>query len=131
METYELEEKVRAALVGNEDLMNVLPLGEKSIYHRVAPAVDPARYPILVYSPISDVPILAGDDIEIAHRVTIRIHVIVSHKRYAVDEFNFLTACKLVKSIMADLGFSRRQTTPFVDDGEVLGVFDFVKGVAY
>ena len=127
METYELEEKIFATLIGNAELMNVLPLGEKSIFHRIAPAGEPARYPILVYAPISDVPILSGDDEEFAHRVTIRIHVIVSQKRFALDEHNFKTACKLVRKIMAGLGFYRRQTTPFVAEGEVMGVMDFCK----
>lgn len=129
METYELESEVRAALIGNADLMAVLPNGANGIYHYIAPAADPTRYPIIVYSPISDVPIQAGDNREQAHRVTIRIHVIASQKRYAADETKFITACRLVKEIMTGLHFFRRQTVPFVNDGKIMRIFDFVKGV--
>lgn len=129
METYELEEAVRTALIGNADLMAVLPKGVNAIYHLVAPTVDQARYPIIVYSPISDVPELNGDNREIAHRVTIRIHVIASQKRFDADENNFITACRLVKDIMAGLHFSRRQTIPFCDDGKVMRIIDFVRRV--
>lgn len=129
METYELENAVRAAFVDSEELMAVVPNGEKGIYHYVAPSTAPSRYPIIVYSPISDVPAVSGDNREIAHRVTIRIHVIASQKKFAVEEQNFLTACKQVKAIMASLGFVRRQTTPFVDDGKTMMIFDFIKGV--
>lgn len=129
METYELENEIRAAFVGNENLMKVLPLGERAIFHHAAPTVDPKRYPIIVYSPISDVPALNGDNREIAHRVTIRIHVIAAQKRFEADEKNFTAACKLVKEIMTGLNFARRQTTPFIDDGKIMSVIDFVKGV--
>lgn len=129
METYELENEVRAALIGNAELMDVLPNGANAIYHYVAPAVNPSRYPIIVYSPISDVPALAGDNREVAHHVTIRIHVIAEQKRFAADESNFITACRLVKNIMEDLGFVRRQTTPYSEDGKLMKIFDFVKGV--
>lgn len=129
METFELESEVRNALIGNSALMAVLPNGANAIYHLVAPSADPSRYPIIVYSPISDVPALNGDNRERAHRVTIRIHVIASQKRFTLDEQNFVTACKIVKGIMLDLGFSRRQTIPFVDDGKIMRIFDFVRGV--
>lgn len=131
METYELEKEVRAALIGNAELMNVLPLGENAVYHHVAPSADPSRYPIIVYSPISDVPALAGDNRELAHRVTIRIHVIAAQKRFKADEQNFLTACRLVRNIMEDTGFFRQQTTPFNDDGKIMNIFDFVKAGEY
>ena len=129
METVDLEEEVRSALIGNADLMAVLPNGENGIYHYVAPSADPTRYPIIVYSPISDVPAIHGDNREIAHRVTIRIHIIAAQKRSRVDEYNFVMACRLIREIMQSLGFARRQTIPFLDDGKVMRIFDFVKGV--
>jgi len=124
-----LENGVYAALTSNAELLDVLPLREKAIYHYVAPSADPKRYPIIVYSPISDVPALNGDNREIAHRVTIRIHVIEAQRRDDDEEQNFITACRLVKNIMEDIGFVRRQTTPFSDDGKIMRIFDFVKGV--
>ena len=129
METHELENEVYAALTGNVELLDVLPLREKAIYHYAAPSADPKRYPIIVYSTISDVPALAGDNREVAHRVTIRIHVIAALRRTETDKQNFIAACRLVKNIMEDLGFVRRQTTPFVDDGKLMNIYDFVKGV--
>ena len=129
METYELENEVRTALIGNAELINVLPLGSKAIYHNVAPSVEPKRYPIIVYSPISDVPSLAGDNREVARRVTIRIHVIASQKRYEADENNFINACRLVNQIMTGLNFVRRQTVPYNEDGKIMKIFDFVGGV--
>lgn len=129
METYELEEEIYAALIGNAELMAVLPSGANSIYHHVAPAVDPKRYPIIVYAPISDVPALNGDNREVAHRVTIRIHVIATQRRFDADKNNFITACRLVKEILTGLNFVRRQTTPYVEDGKFMQVIDFVKGV--
>ena len=129
METYELEEEIYSALIGNAELMAVLPSGANSIYHYVAPAVDPKRYPIIVYAPISDVPSLNGDNREVAHRVTIRIHVIAAQRRFDADKNNFITACRLVKEILTGLNFVRLQTTPYVEDGKFMQIFDFVKGV--
>ena len=128
METYELEKEIHAALISNAELMSVLPLSDKAIFHHVAPTVESKRYPIIVYSPISDVPALTGDNREIAHRVTIRIHVVASQKRFDADERNFMAACRLIKDIMTTLGYFRRQTTPFVDDGKIMSILDFVKG---
>ena len=129
METTELEREVRNTLIENAELMAVLPNGANAIYHHVAPAVDPTRYPIIVYAPISDVPTLNGDNRELAHRVTIRIHVITSQRRFDTDERDFVTACRLVQATMASLRFFRQQTTPYVEDGKVMSVMDFVRKV--
>lgn len=129
METYELESEIHAALIGNTELINALPNGANSIYHYVSPSVDPARFPIIVYSPISDVPALSGDNQEFAHRVTIRIHVIASQKRFAADESKFLTVCRLVNQIMPSLDFSRQRTTPYTEDGKIMMIFDYIRGV--
>ena len=127
METCELESNLRAALIGDAELLDVLPLREKAIFHYAAPATDPKKYPIIVYSPISDVPALSGDNREVAHRVTIRIHVIATQKRFAADEQNFQTACRLVNQIMTGLNFSRLKTTSTVEDGKLILVHEFVK----
>ena len=129
METYELEEEVYQNLASDTALMAVLPNGSKSIYHLQAPAVDPARYPILVYAPISDVPALSADNVEIAHRVTIRIHVITLASGSNSDYENFIESCKLVKKIMTDLNFFRIQSNLFADDGKKMMIFDFAKGL--
>ena len=127
METYELEEEMFSALVDDERLIELLPSGAKSIFHYVAPAT--LKYPAVVYSPISDVPILSGDNREIAHSVTIRVHVITKQDCTKAELEAFREACGRVKKIMTGLGFARVRTTPFAEDGKSMLVFDFVKGV--
>lgn len=129
METYELEEEVYRNLTSDTTLISILPNGAKSIYHLQAPAIDPSRYPILVYAPISDVPSLSADNVEFAHRVTIRIHVITLTAGNSDDYENFITTCKSVKKIMSDSGFSRVQSNYFVNDGKKMMILDFMKGL--
>lgn len=116
METAQLEAEVYAALVGDETLMGLLPEGGKSIFHLQAPAGEYPRLPILVYTPISDVPVLHGDNAENLHRVIIRIHII------AEEYVEIYTA---VKRIMAALGFTREQSRPLFDRGKRMLVTDF------
>jgi len=127
METYELEEQIFSALTADDRLIELLANGAKSIFHYVAPST--LKYPAIVYSPISDVPALSGDNRELAHRVTIRIHVITSTNNTKADQEKFREVCGRVKIIMTNLGFARRQTLPFVEDGSAMLIFDFVKGV--
>lgn len=129
METSELERKVFDALIGNAELMDYLPQGALSIYHYVAPTILPNKYPLIVYSPISDVPAMSGDNQEVAHRVTIRVHVITAEKKTVAEQVKFQKACELVKKIMISLGFVRRQTTPFLEDGRQMLIYDFIKVV--
>lgn len=129
METFELEEEIRSALINNAALMAVLPNGANSIYHYVAPSADPTRYPIIVYSPISDVPALSGDDSEIVHRVTIKIHVITKERTTNLVKENLKTVYQLVKETMTGLNFVRRQTISSVEDGKLITVFEFAKNI--
>ena len=127
METYELEEEIFSGLTADERLIELLANGAKSIFHYVAPST--LKYPAIVYSPISDVPVLNGDNRELAHRVTIRIHVITTQDCTKAELETFRETCGRVKRIMTGLGFSRVQTTPFVENGDSILIFDFVKGV--
>ncbi len=111
METARLEEMVYSALKNNTELMELLANGESSIFHLKAPAVDPA-FPYLVYTPISDVPNLFGDNKEFLHRVTIRIHIVTGDEDY-------FEPYSVVKNIMVDLGFTRLQATPFIDEHNI------------
>ena len=129
METTILEAQVFDAMIMKSELMELLPNGAESIYHTVAPSVLPKKYPLIVYSAISDVPTLNGDDKEIAHRVTIRIHVITAERNTIVERNKFATACRLVKEIMTSLNFRRLQTTPYIEDGKAVLVFDYVRRV--
>lgn len=128
METYELEKQVHNALISNVELMTLLPQGALSIYHYFMPSTL-GKYPAVVYSPISDVPALSGDNQEIAHRVTIRIHVITAEHNTAAEQEKFLRACKLVRYVMSKLQFRRQQSTPYREDGRAMLISDYVKGV--
>lgn len=129
MTTLELEERVHAALVGSEELKAALPLGDKAIYHYAAPAIEPARYPIVVYFPVADEPANSGDNREFAHRVTIRICVIAALKRFDADKRNFNAACELIPPIMADLGFARLKATSTTEGGKLIHAFEYARVV--
>lgn len=129
METPELEKKIFTELISNAELMAILPNGALSIFHYVIPSVLPEKYPAIVYSVISDVPALAGDNQEVAHRVTIRIHVITTERKTVAEQTKFQKACGLVKRIMQSLGFVRRQTTPYVEEGRAMLIYDYAIGV--
>jgi len=118
METAELEEKIYSALVNDTELMDLLPDKEKSIFHLQAPSDDYPRNPIIVYTPISDVPVLAGDDLEALHRVIIRIHIITVDGAYR-------GIYGALKRIMNEVGFSRYQTTPIIGRGKKILTADF------
>lgn len=116
METAQLEQKVYAALKNDETIKGLLL--DKSFFHIRAPSVYP-DYPILVYSVISDVPVLHGDNLENLHRVTVRIHIIV-------DEDNYPPLYESVRRVMSQLGFVRLQSTPFIDEnGKFMMITDF------
>lgn len=117
METAQLEEKIYAALIGDTELMGLLPKGNRSIFHLQAPAEYP-DYPILVYTPISDVPVLSADDAENLHRVTVRVHIITGDADYS-------KIYAAVKRLMAGLEFTRVQARPLIDGGKRMLVVDF------
>ena len=84
----------------------------------------------MVYRIISDVPALSGDNIEIGHRVTVRVYVIAKMRKTLEEKTACLRACQLVKEIMLALDFRRIQTTPYFDDsGREMSVMDFVKNI--
>lgn len=116
METAQLEQEVYAALKSDETIKGLLL--DKSFFHIRAPSVYP-DYPILVYSVISDVPVLHGDNLENLHRVTVRIHIIV-------DEDSYPPLYESIRRVMTQLGFVRLQSTPFIDeDGKFMMITDF------
>jgi len=117
METAQLEADVYSELINDTEIMELLPKGESSIFHLQAPAVYP-DYPILVYTPISDVPVLHGDNLEELHSVIIRVHIIAQ---------DYSALYSAVKRVMASLGFTRIQTTPYMEDGKKILIADFKK----
>lgn len=122
METMELDTAVFAGLSGDSSLTALLPNGADSIFHLRAPSDNLSRYPAIVYSVISDVPALIGDDDEIAHRVTYRIHVITLDGQYGA-------LYRHIHRVMAGLGFSRIQSQPYSEDDEKILLIDYRIGV--
>lgn len=120
MNTETIEKNVYSALISNNDLMELLSNDDNSIYHLQSPSVYP-DYPILVYSVISDVPALHGDNGEYLHEVTVRIHIIDGTPQIY----------EIIRLLMQDLGFARTQTTQFIEDGKIIQAvdFDIVTGV--
>lgn len=118
METEELESRTYQSLIGDERLMGELTGGANAVFHVQAPAMNYPCMPIIVYSAISDVPVLHGDDNEKLHRVIMRIHIITEDGAYA-------KIYKEVKRVMSNIGFSRLQTTPLIADGKRMLVTDF------
>lgn len=123
METMELEAQVYSALTGDTALIAVLANGAKSVFHLQAPSDNSTRYPCLVYTPITDVPAIVGDDIEVTHRVTIRMHIITLDGQYNEIYRN-------VNRIMQGLGFSRVMTNPYIEDGQKILIVDYRIGVS-
>ena len=122
METAEIEAAVYGALTGDSVLTAMLADGADSVFHMQAPADLKSRYPALVYSTISDVPAIAGDDEEITHRVSIRVHIMTLDGDYTGP---YRQVCK----DMAALGFSRYQAYPYIEDGQIIMIADFRIGV--
>ena len=122
METAEIEDAVYGALTSDPTLTAMLADGADSVFHMQAPADLKSRYPALVYSTISDVPAIAGDDAEITHRVSIRVHIMTLDGDYAGL---YRQVCK----DMAGLGFSRYQAYPYIEDGQIIMIADFRIGV--
>ena len=118
METVELEEKIYQAFLNDAELMGLLPDREKSVFHLQAPADDYPRNPIIVYTCISDVPVLSGDDLEALHRVIVRIHIITENGVYR-------GIYGAIKRILSAIGFSRYQTTPISGRGKKILAADF------
>ena len=118
MTTAQLEEKIYSALTTDENILELLPNRESSIFRLRAPSVYPAL-PIIVYSPISYVPALHGDNSETLHRVTIRLHIVTGENDYT-------ELYAQVKRVMRNLDFTRIQSTPFIDeDGKFMMITDW------
>ena len=122
METAEIEAAVYGALTSDTTLTAMLADGADSVFHMQAPADLKSRYPALVYSTISDVPAIAGDNEEITHRISIRVHIMTLDGDYAGP---YRQVCK----DMAGLGFSRYQAYPYIEDGQIIMIADFRIGV--
>lgn len=117
-----ITEKVYQALRTSKELTSQLAKDRKGrcIYHGISP--DAGSYPILVYSLISDVPVLAADGREQERRVTIRIHILTKDGRYS-------GIYAAVQKVMLKLGFIRAQTVELAEKDVLIRVIDYKTGI--
>lgn len=113
-----MNEKILAALMAEKDIAAKV----RGVYHLVSP--HGCRYPNIVYSIISDVPALHGDNIELQSRVTVRIHIVTKDGRY--EEIYLY-----VNRIMLNLGFMRVQAIEQREDDLKAKIVDYRTGVDF
>ena len=122
METVQIERAVHEKLIGDTLLTGMLADGAASVFPMQAPSDLKSRYPALVHSVISDVPAMAGDDTEYAHRVSMRVHIMTLNGDYG-------GIYRRVCADMSELGFSRYQAYPYVEEGKIIMIVDYRIGV--
>lgn len=105
------------ALKSSKALTALLRNGADSIRH--LRMLDARKNPQIVYSIISDVPALSGDDSEMMRRVTVRIHIITGNGEYfpIADE---------VGKVMQSLKWRRVQTLEHIEDEQEILTIDYM-----
>ena len=86
------------------------------VYHHYSP--ENKDFPNIVYSIISDVPALHGDNKELNANITIRLYVITK-------DGNYYSIQKQINTIMTNLGFSRGQSVELTQDSYKVKTMDF------
>jgi hypothetical protein len=71
---------------------------------------------------VSDVPALVGDDIEVTHRVTMRVHIITADGQYHA-------IYRRIHQIMQGLGYARVQAMPYAENEQRVLIVDYRIGV--
>ena len=117
METEKVEEKIYSALKSDSELISKIA-GIESIYHLQAPAHELTKYPCIVYSPISDVPFFHADNHILAHKLSIRIHIITLDGEYA-------EIAEDIHRIMTGLKAKRYQSIPYAENKEKILIVDY------
>lgn len=114
METSKVEEEIYSVLTTDEKLTEKI----KEIYHIQAPAKDWTKYPCIVYTPISDVPNFFADNKVLAHRLSIRFHIITLDGEYTeiADD---------LQRLMLGFGAKRYQSIPYADNKEKILIVDY------
>lgn len=87
-----------------------------NVYHHYSP--ENKDFPNIVYSVISDVPALHGDNAELNANITIRLYVITKDGVYYDLQ-------KSINNIMSNLGFSRGQAVELTQDSYKVKTLDF------
>ena len=87
-----------------------------NVYHHYSPKNK--DFPNIIYSIISDVPALHGDDTELNANITIRLYLITK-------DGNYYGLQKSINNIMTNLGWSRGQSTELTQDNFKVKTLDY------
>lgn len=86
------------------------------VYHHYSP--ENKDFPNIIYSVISDVPALHGDNKELTSNITLRLYVITK-------DGNYYNIQKSINNIMINLGFSRGQAVETTQDNYKVKTLDY------
>lgn len=98
-------------------ISSLLAKGASSIYHGWS--VDAGTYPVIIYGLASDVPALSCDNDEVAHEVTVRIHIVTKNGAYQ-------PIYQAVQAEMKRRGYRRKMTNEINDEDLKIIVVDYV-----
>ena len=95
----------------------LLASGKDSIYHGWSE--DAGTYPVIIYGLASDIPALSCDNDEVAHEVTVRIHIVTKNGAYQ-------KIYQAVQAAMKKRGYRRKMTNELNDEDLKILVVDYV-----
>ena len=100
-----------------QSITSLLASGAGSIYHGWSE--DAGTYPVIIYGLASDVPALSCDNDEVAHEVTVRIHIVTKNGAYQ-------PIYQTVQAEMKRRGYRRKMTNEINDEDLKILVVDYV-----
>lgn len=95
----------------------LLASGKDSIYHGWSE--DAGTYPVIIFGIVSDVPAMSCDNEEVAHAVTVRIHIVTKDGAYQ-------QIYQAVQAAMKKRGYRRKMTNEINDEDLKILVVDYV-----
>lgn len=95
----------------------LLASGKDSIYHGWSE--DAGTYPVIIFGIVSDVPALSCDNDEVAHAVTVRIHIVTKNGAYQ-------PIYQAVQAEMKRRGYRRKMANEINDEDLKILVVDYV-----
>lgn len=100
-----------------KSISSLLASGKDSIYHGWSE--DAGTYPVIIFGIVSDVPALSCDNDEVAHEVTVRIHIVTKNGAYQ-------PIYQAVQAEMKRRGYRRKMTNEINDEDLKILVVDYV-----
>lgn len=100
-----------------KSITSLLASGAESIYHGWS--VDAGTYPVIIYGLASDIPAISCDNDEVAHEVTVRIHIVTKNGAYQL-------IYQAVQAEMKRRGYRRKMTNEINDEELKILVVDYV-----